>query len=173
MTNIKKKLDIILSLLNDVDSSLTDDIEAAGWENDAKDSRYAIRERVRRSIQDVADMLGIGVERDAMLDIAFENRGRLMDAYVHALAEIAEGRENPVEFARFVLRQDANALIKMAVDVRNDAGKPEPEPETCVWRRCGPRDIKPTVGCRAGYADISNGIPETCPRCGKRVEVRE
>lgn len=169
MTNIEKKLDIILSLLNDVDSSLTDDIEAAGWENDAKDSRYAIRERVRRSIQDVADTLGIGVERDAMLDIAFENRGRLMDAYVHALAEIAEGRENPVEFARFVLRQDANALIKRAVDVRNDAGKPEPEPETCVWTELENGRLR---GCNGNRFGNELGRSKFCPECGRKVEVR-
>lgn len=52
------------------------------------------------------------------LAIKFENRGHLMDAYVLALAEIADGRENPVELARFVLRQSASALVEGAKAVK-------------------------------------------------------
>ena len=43
----------------------------------------------------------------------FENRGHLMDAYIRALAEISDGRENPVEFARTVLRQGSKILVEV------------------------------------------------------------
>lgn len=101
---------------------------------------------------------------------AHESRGHLMDAYVLTLAEIADGKENPIEFARSVLQQDANALIKRAVDVRNDAGKPEPEkPEPCVWT-VNVTENSWILGC--DESKDTSAPPKVCPYCGKRVEVR-
>lgn len=50
----------------------------------------------------------------------YKNRGRLMDAYVTALAEIADGRENPMEYARSVLRQKSMTLIESMTTLGSD-----------------------------------------------------
>jgi hypothetical protein len=54
--------------------------------------------------------------RVAELARSFKNRGLLMDHYVSALAEIADGRPEPVDYARSVLRVDS----KTAVQVQSD-----------------------------------------------------
>ena len=53
-----------------------------------------------------------------------------------------------------------------------DAGKPEPEPETCVWRvEDGKRAVTSCYSAVYTWSQIATG-PEICPDCGKRVEVR-
>jgi len=61
-------------------------------------------------------------------------------------------------------------LIKRAVDVRNDAGKPEPEkPETCVWTELENGRLR---GCNGNRFGNELGRSKFCPECGRKVEVR-
>jgi len=67
-----------------------------------------------------ADELGLENDtlraRVAVLEDRYKNRGLLMDHYISALAEIADGRPEPVDYARSVLRVDP----KTAVQVQSD-----------------------------------------------------
>lgn len=56
--------------------------------------------------------------------------------------------------------------------VQEALGEVGREPETCVWKIDCPGAEYASPGCWAGYANIKNGVPEKCPFCGKRVEVR-
>ena len=130
------------------------------------DALKAENERLRKSLEECRS-IHASMRSDGWYAI-----GRVLAAALGEagkLAEIAEGRENPVEFARFVLRQDANALIKRAVDVRNDAGKPEPEPETCVWTELENGRLR---GCNGNRFGNELGRSKFCPECGRKVEVR-
>lgn len=86
------------------------------------------------------------------------------DKLMAALHEIASaaGLPDPKQACRVVLE-----VVRAAL---GEAGK---EPETCVWKKDCPGAVYASAGCRAGYARVKDGVPEKCPRCGKRVEVRK
>ena len=84
--------------------------------------------------------------------------------------------EREVERLRTALRVVLAArpsLTEKGWEVVQEAlGEVGREPETCVWKIDCPGAEYASPGCRAGYANIKNGVPEKCPRCGKRVEVK-
>jgi len=92
----------------------------------------------------------------------YENRGRLMDAYVTALAEIAEGREKPMEYARSVLRQGPALLIERAKAIRNGQ-------DTCAWEKLGPHYYHSDCG----HTTLECILGKTyCSFCGRRIEQK-
>ena len=63
-------------------------------------------------------VFGLREERDRLtaelvqLREKFQNRGHLMDAYIRALSEISDGKENPVDFARNIFLQGSKVLVE-------------------------------------------------------------
>ena len=83
---------------------------------------------------------------------------------LHRLADDKYWRDQSIMRGAFT----AAAMVNIARAALSRAAQAKPEPETCVW--------KPQGG--AWFRDCARAIsqweklPETCPACGKQIEVK-